>query len=79
VGGERTITDASGVLWEVFREDEDALAAVLEWGHRPLAGSPGLLFSSTQGLRRLSPCPENWREISDAELLQLLERAVTLY
>jgi hypothetical protein len=79
VGKERTVTDPAGVVWEVFREDDDALAAILEWGHRPGSGDVGLLFSSTAGMRRLFPCPAGWDDLSDADLLSLLARASELY
>ena len=76
---ERVVVDARGVHWEIFREDEDALAAVLEWGHRPIAGHPTLIFTSSEGLRRFHPCPEDWHTLSDEQLLQMLDRASDMF
>lgn len=76
---ERLVTDSAGVAWEVFREDSEGLGAVLEWGHRPSEGSPGLIFSSSEGLRRLIPAPDDWETLSDQRLLELLAIAATLY
>ena len=75
----RTVTDTNGVVWEIFREDEDALAAVLEWGHQSTTGNPGLIFTSTAGMKRLSPAPDGWESLSDEVLLRLLVQASELY
>lgn len=79
MGNVRTVTDAQGIVWEIFREDDDALAAVLEWGHHPVAGNPGLIFTSTAGMRRLFPAPDDWEALTDLVLLQLLVIAAELY
>lgn len=79
MGNVRKVTDAQGIVWEIFREDDDALAAVLEWGHRPVAGTPGLIFTSTAGMRRITPAPDDWTTLSDELLVQLLVIAVELY
>ena len=75
----RTVTDTNGVVWEIFREDEDALGAVLEWGHQSTTGNPGLIFTSTAGMRRLSPAPDGWEGLSDEALQRLLALASELY
>lgn len=69
----------NGVVWEVFREDDDKLAAVLEWGHRAVSGKPSLIFTSTEGMRRLAPCPDSWNDMSDETLLVLLRATTELY
>ena len=73
------VTDTNGVLWEIFREDEDALAAVLEWGHQSTTGNPGLVFTSTAGMRRLSPAPAGWEALTDEAILRSLAQAAELY
>jgi hypothetical protein len=70
----RTITDARGVTWDVFAVHPEARLSP----HSQLRGtfSQGwLCYDSGTEKRRLSPIPENWQSLSDADLERLAERA----
>ena len=72
------IVDDSGVEWEVYDEGTWSIGLALEWDHMPQRENPGLIFVSQSDRRRLWPCPTNWRELSDAELLALLQKAKSI-
>ena len=76
--GERLFTDAHGVEWEVFDESDWSLGLALAFDRPHVTSDPGLLFISTEGIRRLRRRPENWRALSDAELEVLCRSAVPL-
>jgi hypothetical protein len=75
----RTIVDPRGVEWEVYDESQWSLELALEWDFLPQAENPGLIFAGRGGRRRLWPCPENWRGMSDDELIVLLEKAKLIF
>ena len=74
----RLFVDATGVEWEVYDESEWTVSWAMDWDYLPQRDNPGLLFDSSLGRRRIFPCPPNWRELSDAELETLLNRATSL-
>lgn len=74
----RMIVDGRGTEWEVYDESSWSLELALEWDFLPQAENPGLIFSSSVGRKRLWPCPGNWQAMTDAELLQLLDRAKSI-
>jgi hypothetical protein len=74
----RLITDAEGVEWEVYDESAGGLGMALDWDYMPQTENPGLIFNSRVDRRRLWPCPPNWRQLSDEELLKLSERATSI-
>jgi hypothetical protein len=78
-GRPRLIVDPTGIEWEVYDESTWSLELALEWDFLPQTESPGLIFSSTTDRRRMWPCPAGWRDLSDAELLELLPRARSIY
>jgi hypothetical protein len=68
----RTFTDSAGLTWDVFE--------VHRASKKPGAVSPGLengwlAFASGEHKRRLSPFPETWEGMNDAELEALCESA----
>jgi hypothetical protein len=70
----RVFADARGVKWDVFAVYPEARASA----HSKLKGtySQGwLCFESPGEKRRLSPIPNEWQGLSEAELQQLSERA----
>ncbi len=70
----RTFTDARGTWWDVFAVYPESRQPV----HSPLRGTfqqGWLCFDSGAEKRRLSPIPEDWRTVSDAELERLAEGA----
>lgn len=78
-GRPRLIVDSNGVEWEVYDEGTWSLELALEWEFLPQTESPGLIFSSRADRRRMWPCPEAWRELSDAALLEILSRSRSIY
>ena len=74
----RMIVDDRGTEWEVYDESVWTLELALEWDFLPQPENPGLIFSSSAGRRRLWPCPTQWQNLSDAELLELLAKAKTI-
>ena len=74
----RLITDPLGVEWEVYDESGSGMGMALDWDYMPQIENPGLIFSSRVDRRRLWPCPPNWRELSDSQLLELARRARSL-
>ena len=75
----RLIIDARGIEWEVYDEGTWSLELALDWEFLPQTESPGLIFTSRVDRRRVWPCPEHWRAMSDADLLTVLERARSMY
>jgi len=69
----RTLVDPSGTEWEVYDESEWSIALALDWSIQAQIENPGLIFVSTVDRRRLWPSPEGWQQMSDAELLGLLD------
>ncbi len=70
----RTFTDARGIWWDVFAVYPESRPSP----HFRLKGTfeqGWLCFDSGTEKRRLSPIPEDWRTVSDAELEQLAARA----
>jgi hypothetical protein len=70
----RSVTDAAGVAWDVFAVYPEARLSP----HSQLKGTFAqgwLCYDSGTEKRRLSPIPENWQALSDAELVRLAERA----
>lgn len=74
----RLMVDASGVEWEVYDESQWTITLALDWEYPPQSTDPGLLFDSVLGKRRIFPCPENWRSLTDTELERLLWRSCSL-
>ena len=70
----RAFMDVRGIWWDVFAVYPESR----ESRYSQLKGTfqqGWLCFDSGTEKRRLSPIPENWRALSDAELEQLRERA----
>lgn len=70
----RTFTDAAGVWWDVY-----AVHPVISPGnHSQLIGpfqQGWLCFDSGTEKRRLSPIPEDWRNLGDTDLEKLAQQA----
>jgi hypothetical protein len=70
----RTFVDPRGVWWEVFAVyPEPRGPAATQFKGTYVQG--WLCFECDGEKRRLSPIPDNWQRLTDAELTQLLERA----
>jgi hypothetical protein len=70
----RTFVDPRGVWWEVFAVHPEARGlAAAQFKGRYVQG--WLCFECASEKRRLSPIPDEWQRLADAELTQLLERA----
>ena len=70
----RNFTDAGGIWWDVYAVYPEARAS----RHSPLVGpfaQGWLCFDSGAEKRRLSPIPDDWRTIAEADLQKLAERA----
>jgi len=70
----RTFYDGGGVQWTAFAVYPSSITA----GRASLRGTfqyGWLAFDSGEETRRLTPVPENWRALSDAELRELCSRA----
>lgn len=67
--------DGRGIEWEVYDEASWSIGLALEWDYLPQLENPGLVFVSRADRRRLWPCPADWAALSDAQLLDVLERA----
>jgi hypothetical protein len=70
----RILRDARGVRWDIFAVHPEARPSV----HSQLRGafSQGwLCFDSASEKRRLSPIPDQWERLSNAQLAQLAEAA----
>jgi hypothetical protein len=70
----RSFTDARGVWWDVFAVYPESRGA----SHTQLKGTFAqgwLCFDSGAEKRRLSPIPDDWRTVSEAELEAMSERA----
>ncbi len=70
----RTFTGAAGVWWDVYAVQPD----IRPGSHSPLIGTfqqGWLCFDSGTEKRRLSPIPDDWRTIADADLEKLAQRA----
>ncbi|MFN2567686.1 MAG: hypothetical protein ABR499_22050, partial [Gemmatimonadaceae bacterium] len=70
----RNFTDARGVWWDVFAVYPEVRVSP----HLQLKGTfkdGWLCFDSGAEKRRLSPIPDDWRTMSDADLERLAERA----
>jgi hypothetical protein len=74
-GRARTVIDDRGVEWEVYDEGTWSIALALDWDMLPQTSNPGLLFVSEAGRRRLWPCPDAWKAMTDSDLLGLLAQA----
>jgi hypothetical protein len=75
----RLIVDATGIEWEVYDESRWSIELALDWEFLPQTNSPGLIFSSNTDRRRLWPCPDEWKRLSDGQLLDLLTKARSMY
>ena len=71
----RVIVDDRGIEWEVYDESTWTIELALEWDFLPQTENPGLIFASAAGRRRVLPCPDAWRTLTDARLLELLKTA----
>lgn len=70
----RSFTDRRGIWWDVFAVYPEVRLSP----HSQLKGpfqQGWLCFDSGTEKRRLSPIPDDWRTISDADLEQLAQRA----
>lgn len=74
----RVIVDDRGTEWEVYDEGHWSMELALEWDFLPQTENPGLIFASRAGRKRVWPCPDDWRAMDDARLLELLGRAATI-
>lgn len=75
----RTFVDAQGTEWEVYGETDDDARVSLDWDHLPQEGPSGLVFISNADLRRLFPAPPDWQRLSDVELSDCCNRALSLH
>jgi hypothetical protein len=75
----RLIIDDVGAEWEVYDEATWSLELALDWEVLPQTDKPGLIFSSMRDRRRLWPCPQDWKSMSDHELLALLGKARSIH
>ena len=75
----RILVDPQGVEWEVYDELASSYGLAFDWDHQPQTSDPGLIFSSRVDRRRLWPCPSDWRTFSDERLLELMQRARSLW
>ena len=64
--GRRTFTDEEGILWDV-REVKNP-----DYDRR---GGKSLLFDSVHAFRRVRQYPDNWMDLTDAELAEISRRA----
>jgi hypothetical protein len=71
----RVLVDDAGTEWEVYDESTWSIELALEWEFLPQRENPGLIFASRIARRRLWPCPDDWRAMTDAQLADLLCRA----
>jgi hypothetical protein len=76
----RTVSDRVGTEWDVWEVNPagiDQSMRAAGFTGRVSEGLRGgwLAFQSHHEKRRLSPIPKGWVQISDAELLELLEQA----
>ncbi|MDB4906703.1 MAG: hypothetical protein JWO05_1487 [Gemmatimonadetes bacterium] len=68
----KSFEDGHGSEWVVFEVKRDyGRASVLPTGY----GNGWLCFESRGGKRRLMKYPENWRELPNVDLADLLQRA----
>jgi hypothetical protein len=74
----RLIVDDGGTEWEVYDESTWSIELALEWDFLPQTENPGLIFASRDGRRRVRPCPDDWKKLTDAELLSMLAAAHTI-
>ena len=74
----RDFTDSTGTEWTVFeirrQGNEEETWAYLPQGFR--AG--WLCFESKFGKRRLSPVPDGWKSLEQADLNRMLKRATAV-
>ncbi len=75
----RIITDENGIEWEVYDESAWSTDLVLDWDYLPQTENPGLIFNSRIDRRRVWPCPQGWRIMTDAQLLALVLMATSLF
>jgi hypothetical protein len=75
----RTFVDAQGTEWEVYGETDGEARVRLDWDYLPQEAPSGLLFISKADLRRLFPAPHAWQELTDGELSDCCNRALSLY
>lgn len=73
---DRIIRDSSGLEWEVIDESAPlSVSRALECDYMPQEKDPGLLFISSEGRRRVYPCPTDWRRMPDDALGALCAQA----
>lgn len=72
----RTFRDSKGTLWTVFEVRRQVNATGDRTSFLPGGFNDGWLCFETPGAkRRLTKYPPRWREISDDELMKLLDQA----
>lgn len=74
----RIIRDDDGTEWEVFDESDWGARMALDWDYLPQTHDFGLIFNSRLGCRRVFPCPADWQQLSDAQLMALCAGATNL-
>jgi len=71
----KNFRDPSGTEWTVF-EVRRAVSAKGDWSYLPSGFSDGwLCFECSTAKKRLVRYPERWRELSEAQLVELLGKA----
>ena len=71
----RSITDSTGVQWTVFEVRKQG-GTEERWSYLPDEfGNGWLCFESKDAKRRLTPIPTQWRELSEAQLVNLIAEA----
>jgi hypothetical protein len=72
----KTFSDLSNTRWTVF-EVRRQVSERADWSYLPSGYNDGwLCFENASAKRRLVAYPAHWRDLSDAELADLLERAL---
>jgi hypothetical protein len=75
----RLLVDDHGIEWEVYDESTWTIELALDWEFLPQTESPGLIFSSAADRRRIWPCPADWKNLTDRQLIDLLGGARSIH
>jgi len=70
----RTMADSTGTVWTVFEVKKTGASD--QWAYLPEQfGNGWLCFESDVAKRRLTPIPPGWSELSDGDILVLMNAA----
>jgi hypothetical protein len=74
----RNFTDSTGIEWSVIEVKRQGKSEP-RWNYLPKGfGNGWLCFESESAKRRLTPVPEQWRSLPDAQLEVLLWKALAV-